>query len=252
MRFTRDIAHGLRIRREDNTKVTAHTIDDWGLAIVNTDYIGEPELDTSYIYVPFMNGRIDATEAVSGRPIYKKRKINIKLKGFRERMNWDFVISDIRNKFNGRICQLIFDNDKNYYWRGRVSVEGFSRAKKCGYFNIVIEEADPYKYDIRGSADSWIWDTFNFLTDSVKTVNEIEVDGTATYKTPTGYMLVAPTFVCRGIVSDTFTVSDGKHEVTLINGSNYDPRLLVNGEEEVELTFRGKGAVTVVYRGGSL
>lgn len=250
IRFTNNIAHGLKIKREDVNGVAFHTINEWGLAIVNTDYIGEPQLETLYIDVPYTDGRIDATEAVSGRPIYKSREIKVTLKGFRERMNWDAVMSDIRNKINGRVCHFIFDNDKAYYWRGRVYVEDFNRAKECGYFTLRMD-ADAYKYNIYGVGDSWIWDTFNFLTDSVKDGNEFEVDGTATFVVPKGNMALTPDIDCRAITTG-LTVSDGRITAELENGTNYEPRILVNGDTETVLTFNGHGFVSIKYRGGSL
>ena len=83
-------------------------------------------------------------------------------------------------------------------------------------------------------------------------IDEITVDGTKTASIPAGNMYTSPVFVCRNITSSTFTVSDGTTTINLVNGSNKDPRIKVNGDEDVTLTFSGTGKVSIVYRGGSL
>jgi len=252
IRFNSNIAQGMRIYVED-TQVTYHTINTWGLAIVNTDCIKEPEQETAYVNIPFTDGFIDMSEVVAGRPTYLKRSIEVKLKGFRNIRDWDAEISDIRNKINGRVCRLSFDNDREYFWRGRVVVEDFERERECGYFNINIPQADPYKYNWQSMGEPWIWDTFNFVSGRIYTSGEITVNGTATITAPAGKMYTMPKFKCSNIgEGQTLTVTDGTTTLNLKNGSNSDPRIEVNGKEAVTLTFTGNGKVTVTYRGGSL
>jgi hypothetical protein len=161
-------------------------------------------------------------------------------------------MSLLRNKINGRICKLIFDKDPSWYWRGRISLNDFASDLKIGKFNLVVPEAEPYKYSITASNEPWLWDPFNFETDMITQIDEITVDGTKTASIPAGNMYTSPVFVCRNITSSTFTVSDGTTTINLVNGSNKDPRIKVNGDEDVTLTFSGTGKVSIVYRGGSL
>lgn len=250
MKFTSSVALGARIVVEGEN-ATYHTINTWGLAIVNTDYIKEPEQETAYIGIPFTDGFIDVSEVVAGRPVYKKREISVKLKGFREIKDWDNVISDIRNKLHGKICRVSFDNDKGHFWKGRVYVDDFTRTKTMGYFILNMPQADPYKYNWQGYGEPWVWDTFNFRNGVTYTLGEIEVNGTATITIPAGIIPVMPTFKCTGI-TNSLTVSDGVTTIELENGTNKDPRIEVNGKNEVTLTFTGHGKVTVTFRGGSL
>lgn len=236
----------------EGTETSYHTYDDWGLYITNTDCIGEPIQDTHYVEVMGANRKVDLSEALTGHITYKSRAINIELAGVKNKVNWDVIISDFRNKINGRVCRITFDNDITHFWRGRVSIKDFSSIMRLGTFKISIPEADPYKYNQLSSIEPWKWNPFNFLTDIVTNPEPIDIDGTHIMTIPSGNMYVAPTFICTVADGDSLTVTDGRTTVSLRNGTNYDPRIRVNGFEEVTLTFEGKGSVKVDYRGGSL
>ena len=48
-----------------------HTLNDWGLAIGNNDYIGDVEQENYYVDVPGADGFLDFSEAITGRRIFK-------------------------------------------------------------------------------------------------------------------------------------------------------------------------------------
>lgn len=56
-----------------------HTLNDWGLAIGNNDYIGDVEQENYYVDVPGADGFLDFSEAITGRRIFKNRPISIEL-----------------------------------------------------------------------------------------------------------------------------------------------------------------------------
>lgn len=246
-----NLFNGCTITVESNGS-SFHTYDDWSLYIVNTDCIGEPKQDTNYIKVMGSNKQVDLSETLTGRVGYISREIKIKLKGVRHHTAWDSILSDLRNKINGRVCKIIFDNDPSYYWRGRVDIKDFESVMRLGSLTVAMPEAEPYKYNLQSSNEPWLWDPFNFRTGIITKSGVISVDGTATYDAPAGYMDVAPEFICVVQTGDTLTVSDGNHTIPLKNGTVYDPRIRVNGDKAITLTFNGKGSVEVAYRGGSL
>ena len=62
-----------------------HTLRDWGLAIGNNNCIGTPVQETFYLDVPGADGFLDYSEALTGRPIFKQRPIEITLGGKMDR-----------------------------------------------------------------------------------------------------------------------------------------------------------------------
>lgn len=246
-----ELTYGISIYVEDSGK-TYHTLDDWDLALGNNNYIGDPEMETTYIQVPGRTGLIDATEVISGRRIYKKRSLEFELGGKRDRLDWDGVISAFRNNIEGRVCRLTLDNDKSYYWRGRTYIRGFDRFRDLGTFSLAVPTADPYKYNKTSSAEPWLWDPFNFETDMITYIGAITVVGSASVTIPHGHMATSPELVVSDMTSATFTVTANGMTYPLTVGTNRVPSILVGGDTDVELEFTGDAKIQIVYRSGSL
>ena len=246
-----ELTMGIKIYVEETGR-TYHTLDDWDFALGNNNYISEPVMETKYIDVPYRDGLIDASTALTGRPIYKKRQLSFNLGGVRERLAWDAVISGIRNNVNGRICRLTIDNDKGYYWRGRVFIEDFDRSRGLGSFTLNVPSAEPYKYSVNSSSEPWLWDPFNFETDMITYEGAWDVNGSLTETIPSGHMPTVPQFVVNDLVGEYISLSVGGFTYKLYAGTNIIPEIIVGSYNDVTLTFTGYGKVQCVYRSGSL
>lgn len=228
-----------------------HTYDDWKLYITNTNCIGNPEQYTNYVEIPGRDGRLDMSEALTGRPVYLGRKLTIELASARPKTMWDATISYFRNHINGRVCRITFDNDVSYFWRGRVHIDDFESAMTLGKFTVNVD-AEPYKYSILQSSEPWLWNPFNFETDMITYQGAWDIDGSETVTIPRGNMPTSPTFVVSELSGASITMTCDGQSYTLGNGSNKFPGVLVNGDTDTELTFTGTAKVQIVYRGGSL
>lgn len=237
-----------------STGTSYHTFDDWGLSIVNSDYIGEPEMETTYLNVPGLDKMLDYSEALTGEPVYKSRPINMQMAGVEERLYWDLIVSDIRNKINGRRVKVVFDNDTGHYWLGRIYLNGFDRDVKLGKFSLDMPTAEPYKYDKCSSLEPQRWDDINFLTDVLRYIGTLTITDSYELVIPAGNMKTAPVFNVSSITSTSLTVTSSSNNTTytLSRGKNRFPDLLVCGPDDVTLTFAGSGTLNVEYRGGSL
>lgn len=236
----------------ESTGISYHTYDDWGLYITNTDYIKEPKQYTKYIEIPGRNGLLDVSETISGRQIYTSREIRIDLAGVRDKKNWDSVVSELRNRINGRVCKIIFDNDPGYYWRGRIEINDFESILNKGSMTIEVPTADPYKYAVLSSTEPWLWDPFNFETDIITYIGAITISGSGSVTLPHGHMPTTPDFVVSNKTSGTFKVTYDGDTYDLTAGTNRIPSIMVGGDEDVTLTFTGSAKVEIVYRSGSL
>lgn len=244
----------------DGTNKQYHTKDDWDLVITNTDCIGEPIQQTTYVNIPG-GQQVDLSEVLMGRPVFIKREIKIVLSGIRERYTgWDSVISTIRNSIHGRKCKVIFDNDKSYYYYGRIEVKDFSSLMSLGTLTIDIPDADPYKYNIADSTEKWLWDSFSFEEGTTERYNNVVVSPstTKTIIIPKGRMEVSPTIITTfgsGTPSTAkVSLTYKKNKYSIPAGEFYDPRIKINGDEEVELKFTTSylAILKIIYRGGSL
>lgn len=245
-----NLSIGITLYVEETGK-TFHTLNDWELALGNNNYIGEPEMETTYIQIPGRNGLIDASEVISGRRVFKKRPLAFELGGKNPCLNWDGIISKMRNEIHGRVCRITLDNDRAYYWRGRVFLEDFDRFRELGTFTLSVPNAEPYKYSLTTSAEPWLWDPFNFETGIITYIGAVTISGTETITIPAGYMPTSPEIVVSDL-SGTLTLDYGGQTYPLTTGTNKIPSILVGGDADVDLTFNGNAKVQIVYRSGSL
>lgn len=203
------------------------SLTDFGLAIENTDYLGEPVQDTSNrIYVPGRSGYLDLTEPVFGQQWFTYRPIAIKFGGIRTTSEWDSVVSTFRNLFEGKICEITFANDPEWYWTGRVSIEAFQHKRQLGTFNFCINEADPFKYR-EHSYEFTSPDTIICLSNRKS---------------------VSPTITTDAAI----TVTYGTTTVTLDENTTTKVLDIVFEDGPNELTFTGAANVTVSWIEGSL
>lgn len=144
-----NLTDGFSICLGDNYNIAEcyYSMDDYGLAISNTDYIGTPVTDVYMVDIPG-GGQLDLSTALTGEPVYKSRDINLEV-GFTKPANKSFktFVSDLRNKWHGQRVCISFDDDSEWYYVGRLSIEDFESTRDLAKFNIKIV-CDPYKYKI--------------------------------------------------------------------------------------------------------
>ena len=156
-----------------------HSITDLGLAVHNTNYIGEPEVDTSFASFPTMSGFYDISEILTQEPIYKQRTIKLEVGTIDNATNWDARMSTLYNTFHGRQAQIIFDNDLTYYWEGRIAIQNYQRTKSLGTFDIVML-AQPFKFAVTPTIDNYTADgDITLPTSSFSLIPEIQLFNTA-------------------------------------------------------------------------
>ena len=156
---------------------------------------------------------------------------------------WSDKVSEIENYLHGKRMKVVFDDDANYYYIGRLKVNEWSSQKSIG--KLVIEcVADPYKYDIQ---DDWLWDSFDFENGYISESENIPVSGSTTVVIVGKRKKTYPTITASSAMSvayngATYNLTEGINKL-------YD---MILDEGENTLTFSGSGSVLIEYTGGSL
>lgn len=205
-----------------------------------------PELKSYYQDVPGGDGSIDLTTANSGRPTYERREIAMSFQCALPMNRWTTTMSEILRQFHGKEGKVIFEDDPDYYYIGRMAVSGYQRAVQTGSFTITAN-AEPYKYELLSSLEPWKWGPFNFKTGIIRSYGNLRVDGTRELVIPGRDRWVIPEMEVTGSISLTFEsttypLREGKNKI-------YD---VVIKPGENRLVFSGNGTVSVNYRGGIL
>lgn len=203
-----------------------HSYDDLRIILTKTE-ISAPKVKTSYVEIQGADGSLDFTEAF-GRINYENRKINLSFVHIGFLDDFPRKFSEIQNLLHGKKMRIIFDNDQEYYYFGRCSVDKWSIDKAMGTFNVSIE-CEPYKYREHETVVQ-----FN-INNSRKIL--LSNDGMVTY--PTFFSDSGMEVECNDIKCKIEAGKETLTEILLYAGIN-------------ELTVKGTGKLTIRYQEGSL
>lgn len=219
--------------------------------VMSSKNIAPAEPKQNFIELPARNGSLDLSEVLTGMPMYGDREITVVLGGKKKRIDWEQTKSAFQNFYHNRSVQVLFEDDPNYYWEGRLSVnDDFELGNEVATFSFTLN-AQPYKLELRdgGSASCQAWDTFVFETDIFRDYYDIEVDGETSVNIYGNTMPVIPVFVVSN--AENLQVQFKGQTYPLQNGTNKIYSIVTTQGDNI-LTFTGKGIVTINYRGGSL
>lgn len=234
-----------------STGKSYHTLRDWGLAIGNNNPVGDVTQETFYVDVPGADGYLDYSEALTGRPIFKERSIELTLGGKMNRGQWTAFVSKLRILLQGRVIRLVLDDFPGYYWTGRAELSGFDRKREVGSFKLSIPKADPYGYSLNdNSTENWLWDPFDFELGVIDEPIHITLDeNTKTASCTIAHSLVPFIVTVRvSRIGDAgLTMESDGDRYLLQLGENRMAELVVSDQDKT-LRFSGSGELQVLFR----
>lgn len=221
--------------------------DDWNLTFI-TRSLPLPEVKEQKVDIPYADGFIDYSEAVSGKVAYDKKPISMEFYVFADYLDWHQIKSDIAARIHGQNIRIVFDDDVEYFYYGRVLVSDIKYIQRGVGKLEITADCQPFKYRVVGTADRWIWDIFNFETGIINELIDVEIDG-ETDVTVYGYDRSFGLLTITSTTAMRLTYDGDDYSIVAGNNMMFDI-LLAEGENT--LTFTGSGKVTIDYRGGVL
>lgn len=223
---------------------TKNSYDDFGLILTDKD-IRFPEPKLEKVDVIGADGVIDLSEVLNDDIKYKTRKLQFTFTVLKGNKYWASTVADIANYLHGKKLRIQMDFDPAYYYTGRCKINSFKTSKRLCTITIDAE-CEPYRLDINGNGEKWLWDTFSFQNGFIR-VNAVTVNGSLQVNLQNQRKIVSPTFTCSTAMTVTFdgvtyNLPKGKTQVLGIRlqyGTNY-------------VTFKGNGTVKIEYQGGAL
>lgn len=120
-------------------------IEDWG--IVTEFTIGEPAVREKKYQVPGRSGKRDASEALTGYPIYDERPLSltvyVKKKTPKE---YKKIYDEIHRCCHGKVQRVSFPFDNEYYYEGRLKVSVNQKDNSHGKVTI---SGDVYPFALK-------------------------------------------------------------------------------------------------------
>lgn len=206
-----------------------HTWGDFQLVMTEKE-ISAPEPKTHYVEIEGADGSLDFSEAF-GEVKFKRRKIKYVFTSLVPRKDFWTEFTRIQSVLHGREFKIIDDEDQEFYYIGRVSMDKWKIDKAVGSFEVDIE-AEPYKYRIN------------------ETVRTEGITGTQWFGLWNDRMSVNPIF---SVSAAPMTLVFGGKTFTIgTANTDYTSTDIVFKQGNNTLEVRGEGILTIRYREGTL
>ena len=220
-----------------------HSYNDFGL-VLSSKEISPPEVRKNEVEINGTNGKLDMSEALTGKPDYKNRTLTFNFAALVAHDKRLAAFSRVMNAIHGKKMDIVLDEDPAYFYRGRVSVTKNADNKGSGEITVTCD-VEPYKYELRTSNEEWKWDPFSFIT-GIAQVTTFEVNGRKTVNVLNSKGYVCPVFNLSATMIIEF---EGiRHTAWAGEYHNY---AIVLEEGANSITFEGAGTVEIIFRGGS-
>lgn len=127
-----------------------HSYREWGLIMKSRPVISPPKPKTKLIQIPGSDKVIDLTESLTGAVHYEPRTVSCEFIVADGRHKWPAVYSAVLESVHGKRLQIIMDDDPNYYYEGRVSVDEWQSEEVTSTI-VITAEVEPFKRSRFGS-----------------------------------------------------------------------------------------------------
>lgn len=205
---------------------TKDSYTDYGLYL-QPYTIPMPDIKSNYVDIAGADGSLDLTE-VFGRVRFMDRTFTLDLRAFDVDQDFHSTITTLANAVHGKKVKIVFSDDPNYYYYGRVDVDTVSPLVFVGVITVFIT-AEPWKYKTNVTSVTEEVTTSKIITltnDRMPTIPTITVDAEMSLAWGT----------------NTVTLSAGTHTVLDLE--------LTQGDTKITVT--GTGTITFSYQEGAL
>ena len=203
-----------------------HSYLDFGL-ILSSYSIGDAKPKTEMIDIPGSDGSLDLSEYF-GDVKYKNRKLSFTFSVIGRPSEFLQNYSLLQNIINGRKMKIVLDDDPEFYYVGRVTVDEWKSKPRVGSITIDCD-CEPYKYKLHETV----------------VVNKISGSGTVIYDNLRKW--VTPVLAVTAPVTIAFEGTS----VELDTGEYTVPAIEFKQGQNI-VTYKGNALVTVKYQEGGL
>ncbi len=205
-----------------------HSFHDMGLMLRKYPEISPPAPVIKQVEVPGMDGLLDISKILTGHLLYKRRTIRMEFSILGPREEWPEKHSEIMDALHGEEMEIVLDDDPDYFYTGRLIVEGYDPEKVTSGVTITAD-VEPYK------------------TKKEKRIFRVSVDGSKKVLITVSKKPVIPTITANS--GSNITMHFGGNSYLLQPGANIFPDVVLRNGENA-LTFEGNGTASLEFREG--
>ena len=240
--------------------------DDWRLVPASRPLFNPPAQKVTTLDIPGGDGVIDLSQSLTGYPVYQNRTGSIEFIVMNDFKPWHMAYSDIMDYLHGQKLRAVLEDDPEYFYEGRFTVNAWKSEKDWSRITIDYD-VGPYKWSLLSSTDDWLWDPFNFQNGVIRAALFKNIAVTTAKRTIQleaalfGRARVCPQFFVtssdkRGVHIRFVNPTLGLDETKLLtDGTIQFPEFVFFGDQGATLEQwcdTGTGTVSVDFRVGRL
>ena len=200
-----------------------HSYNDFGLILFSKE-IGSPEPKIIKIEVEGGDGVLDFTE-FSGETKFKNRSLTFHFSRKNVLSNFMTLFSEVHNALHGKKMRIILDDDPDFYYIGRITVNEFKADRNIGLITVECD-CEPWKYKLN------------------ETVVSKAISGSGTVNLLNQRKSVVP--IVRATASMTFRFGGNSYAIGANTDTIFPSFELKSGSNSVSVT--GTGTITFTYQ----
>lgn len=243
-----------------------NTWDDWRLVPTSRPLFNPPAQKVKTLDIPGGDGLIDLSNALTGYPVYQNRTGSFEFLVMNDFKPWYVAYSDIMDYLHGQRMRAILEDEPEYFYEGRFTVNAWRSEKD--WSRIVIDySVGPYKWSTLSSLEDWRWDPFSFQNGVIyseffhdiavtTTPRTVQFSGTMFGRAPVCPKFLVSSTANRGIHIRFIVPSVGVDETKLLpDGEIQIPEFIFFESYEVTIQLwcdYGTGTVSIEFRRGRL
>ena len=134
--------------------ITRNTWDNWHLIPSSRPVIARPSVTYKYVEVPGMDGSLDLSNYLVGRPTYSDCSGSFEFYVENDYGDWPSRKSEISSFLDGRTLRMYLEDDPQHYYIGRF----FFKDWKSGATNSTVTidyRVKPYKFKSVSGEKVW-------------------------------------------------------------------------------------------------
>lgn len=156
-----------------------NTWDDWHLIPSTRPVFNPPPVKSRYVDIPGSDGEVDLTTIFSEYPRYGNRTGSFEFIVANGYLSWEETYATILTYFHGKELRAILEDNFEFFYMGRFGINEW-RSDKNHSLIVLDYNVEPYKTDIAGASDLWLWDPFDFEYGLIQYYSNLVVNGTLT------------------------------------------------------------------------
>ena len=113
-----------------------NTWDDWRLVPASRPVFNPPAQKVKTLEIPGGDGVIDLSQSLTGYPVYQNRTGSIEFIVMNDFKPWHMAYSDIMDYLHGQKLRAVLEDDPEYFYEGRFTVNVWKSEKDWSRITI--------------------------------------------------------------------------------------------------------------------